>query len=263
MGDRRCARRRQVPADRWGGVLVAAVVLTLSGCARGQADDELVVLAAASLTEPFTAVAEAFEQAHPGTQVVVSFAGSHTLVAHIEQGAPADVVATADARVMDRAARAGLVDDPVTFAGNELVVATPTREPGTITAPADLGEQGLRIALAAPAVPAGRYARQALDELGIAERVEANVVSNEADVRGALGKVVAGEVDAAIVYATDVTSALADEVDTVALPVDVDVRYPIAVAARTERGDLARAFVAFVTDGPGRQLLSDAGFANP
>ncbi len=257
------------------GLVVAAVIaLAAAGCgqargsgaqtAAGAAPRRLSVLAASSLDEPFRAAAAAFTDAHPGVAVDVSPAGSQTLVTQLAAGAPADVLATADTESMRAARDQGLVAPPRIVATNTLVVVTPAADPAGVGAPSDLARPGVRLVIAAPEVPAGRYARAALERLGIADAAAANVVSEEQDVRGVLGKVVAGEADAGIVYATDVTERVADQVRVVDLHTpEIVASYPVAVTRSSASPDLAAAFVAFLLDGRGAELLADAGFGPP
>ncbi len=248
-------------------VLVATLLLA-PGCARSAgagADRELVVLAAASLTEAFTGIAADFERAHPRVRVRLSFGPSDALAIQIVEGAPADVFASASPRWMDEVERRGPgVSDRAAFARNVLVVITPFDDPGAVRSLADLARPGLRLVLAAPGVPAGDYAREALRSAGILQPALANLVSNEEDVKAVVQKVVLGEADAGIVYRTDVTPEVRDELRVVPLPRSVHVTavYPIAVVASTGTPQLARAFVRAVL-GPGQAVLQAHGFLPP
>ena len=217
----------------------------------------ITVFAAVSLTEAFSAAAEKVPQVRP----TYSFAGSQQLVTQLTQGAPADVVATADEATMQRAADAGLVDTPATFARTTLVIAVRPGNPSKVVGLADLARPDLTVVLADPSVPAGRYARQALDVTG----VKVNPRSLELDVRAALAKVTAGEADAAIVYTTDVRSSggKADAVTFAeAAAPGLTVSYRIAVVRATAHRAAAEAFVVAATTsgGPVRHALLDAGF---
>ncbi len=209
----------------------------------------LTVLAAASLSE-------AFEDLGRGTAVTYSFAGSQQLVAQVEAGAPVDVVATADPDAMDRVARAGLVETPRTFARNRLAIAVEPGNPQRIEGLADLARNGLKVVLADPAVPAGRYAGQALERAGVRVRP----VSLELDVKAVARKVAAGEADAGIVYATDVVAGSA-----VAIPdaANVLVTYPVAVARAPANRRAAEAFVDRLLGEPGQDALTAHGFLLP
>lgn len=221
----------------------------------------LTVLAAASLTEAFTSIATAFEKGHPGMTVQLVFAGSSTLVTQIKEGATGDVFASADEANMQAAADAGeLAGAPRIFATNRLTIVVARGNPKHIASLADLSRQGITVALAAPAVPAGKYAAQMFAKAGVA----APSASQEVDVRAVLNKVAMDEADAGIVYVTDVRMA-GDKVDTVPIPEqdNVTARYPIAVLKQAADGAAATAFVDFVLSAPGRDALKAFGFMPP
>jgi len=215
----------------------------------------ITVFAAGSLTEAFTSASTALPQVRP----TFSFGGSQQLVTQLLQGAPADVVATADAASMERLVDASLVDPPVTFARTTLVIAIRPGNPSGVTGLADLARPGLTVVLADPSVPAGRYARQVLDEASV--RVQPR--SLELDVKAALAKVTAGEADAALVYGTDVRSS-GGRADAVAFPQaaapGAAVSYRIAVVRSSRHRPAAEAFVSAATAGPVRDALLAAGF---
>lgn len=235
-----------------------------ASCGRGDTYDA-TVLAAASLSEAFTEIASAYETAHPGAEVTLEFAASSTIAAQVRAGAPFDVLATADERTMAEARRAGLVDLPVVFATNRLVVIVPADGPAAVRTIEDLGRPGVAVVLAQPAVPAGAYARRALAAMGIGSAVEANVVSNALDVKGVAAAVAMGEADAGIVYASDVTPALAARVRVLPLPERAAVRvvYSIAVAADPQHPRAARAFLDAVRSPKGRAILAAHSFGVP
>ncbi|MGC4789162.1 molybdate ABC transporter substrate-binding protein [Micromonospora sp. DT178] len=219
------------------------------------------VFAAASLTESFTRLGRDFEAGHPGTTVVLNFAGSAALAAQINQGAPADVFASAATRNMATVTGAGNADgDPVVFARNQLVVAVPKGNPRGVAGPADLARPGMKVALCAEQVPCGAAARTALDAASVA----LTPVTLEQDVRGALSKVRLGEVDAALVYRTDALAAAAD-VTAVEFPESARAvnDYPIVALRDAPNRDGARAFVAYVRSERGRAVLTEAGFQAP
>lgn len=229
-----------------------------------RAKRELVVFAAASLTEAFTAMGQSFEQAHPAVAVRFNFAGSQQLALQLREGAQADVFASADDRAMERVRQRGLLVGPaVTFARNELVGILPAANPGRVGQLQELARPGVKLVLGARSVPAGNYARQALEQLGrLAEfgpdfpaRVLGNLVSEEENVRGVVAKVLLGEADAGIVYRSDVTRAVAGRLQVLPMPAAaaVSVRYPIAAIRSGSEPELALAFV--------RQVLSDSGQA--
>ena len=245
-----------------GALAVAA--LGLGACGNGSEPSETItVFAAASLTEAFGELAEAFEAEHPGVTVRLSFAGSATLRTQVLEGAPADVFASASPEEVAALDTAGLVVEERGLATNSLVVATTE---GGIGAFEELGEPGLRLVLAAEDVPAGRYARESLALAdadgafgeGFAARVLANVRSNETNVRATLAKVELGEADAAIVYSSDLRAA-AGNVRAVAIPERFQVAAEYRIALLSER-DGARAFVAFATSPAGTAMLARHGF---
>ena len=222
----------------------------------------LTVLAAASLTESFRAIAAAFEAARPGTHVTLAFAGSQTLAQQIRQGAPGDVFAAADEPTMQGLIDAGAIDGtPAVFAENALAIVVPPGNPKGVHGLVDLARPGLVLVLAGPTVPAGRYAAQAFAKAGVAVPAGA---SQEADVKAVVTKVGLGEADAGVAYVTDVTAA-GDRVVGVDIPAaeNVVARYPIAVVKESRQRDAARAFVAFVLGPEGRRALERAGFHVP
>ncbi|HVP63065.1 MAG TPA: molybdate ABC transporter substrate-binding protein [Myxococcaceae bacterium] len=228
----------------------------------------LTVFAAASLRDAFGALGTAFERAHPGVQVRFNFGGSQELRTQIEQGAPADVFASADNRHMDAARAEGLVEAPTLLATNTPVMVVPSDNPGKVRGLADL-PRAKRVVIGAPEVPIGAYTLQILERararLGadFPERVLARVVSRELNVRQVLTKVVLGEADAGLVYRTDARSA-GDRVGVVEIPSEVNVvaQYPIAVVTRAPHPELARQWIALVTGAEGQAVLARAGFGS-
>jgi molybdate transport system substrate-binding protein len=248
--------------SRLGVSAVIAVALLLTGCG-GDAGEEastLTVFAAASLTEVFTELAADFEDANPGVQVRLSFGPTDGLATQIQEGAPADVFASASPSWMDAVEEDPGISDRADFARNRLIVIVPADDPAGIASVDELARPGVKLVLAAEGVPAGAYARELLSNAGIAHEALANVVSNEDDVKGVVQKVALGEADAGIVYRTDVTEAVAVDLRTIDVPVDLNViaTYPIAAVAGGDV-DLARAFIDLVT-GDGQRRLADAGF---
>ncbi len=225
----------------------------------------IVVFAAASLEAVFDEAASRFAARPDGTEVVIHAAGSQILATQLLEGARADLFASADAHQLDRVRDVGLFVAGTPFATNSLVVVTPLDNPGHVQTPIDLARPGLRLVLAGPDVPAGAYAREALQRLGIAGAVDAGRVSEESDVRGVLAKVALGEADAGIVYRTDLGSALADTVRTIPLPAAADVRatYWIARSSDTPRSVAADGFTAWLLSTEGRSLLAEHGFSSP
>jgi molybdate transport system substrate-binding protein len=242
--------------------LAALTGLTACGSAEtpGRGDGskpKLTVLAAASLKESFTELAEDFTD-RTGIPVRLSFAGSSQLAAQIRQGAPADVLATADRRTMD-----GLgtqVGRASVFATNRLVIAVRPGNPKKIRSLADLARPNVLLVLAAEQVPAGRYAAEALHKAGVTARPK----SREPDVRAALTKVRLGEADAAIVYTTDAVAA-GKAVQAIPVPPADNVRaeYPIAPVAGSEHPTRARKFSTFVASPKGTRVLKRYGFGAP
>jgi molybdate transport system substrate-binding protein len=259
-------------------VLRFGLLLALtSGCAPGAAPTqapsgtgEVTVFAAASLTEAFREIGAAFEQAQPGTRVTFNFGASSQLRAQLEQDARADVFASADQAQMEAAQRAGAILEPErVFAANRLVIITPRDNPAHIGGVQDLARPGVKLVTSQPDVPIGQYTVSLLDRasrdpaFGAAfrERVEANIVSRESDVRAVVSKVQLGEADAGIVYATDSTPSVRAQLQQVAIPDELNTlaRYPIAVA-RGSNPEAGRRFTEFVLSPAGQQVLARWGF---
>jgi molybdate transport system substrate-binding protein len=232
----------------------------LAGCGGGTNSDtpELTVSAAASLK---TAIGSYdFDAA----TVRASFAGSDELAAQIRQGVKPDVFASANTKLPDELYAEGLVEKPVVFAANELVLAVPAD--GTVAGLDDLAKQGTTIAMGAESVPVGSYTRKVLDGLPQHEReaILANVRSNEPDVAGVVGKVAQGAVDAGFVYVTDVRAA-GGELKAIGLPADLkpQVAYGVAVVKGAKHPEQAKRFVDGLLSGAGREALDRAGFLPP
>jgi molybdate transport system substrate-binding protein len=218
---------------------------------------DLTVFAAASLTDAFTDAEAVIEREHRGLSITSNFAGSQILVQQITDGAPADVVATADTTTMDKLVAAGLVEKPVTLARNSLAIAVAPGNPKQVKGLADLARADLVVVLADPSVPVGAYAAASLQQAG----VQVKPRSLELDVKAALAKVTAGEADAAVVYATDVLAAK-NRASSVAIP-DADNQfavYPIAVVRDSAHKRAARELLVELTEGPGRAALRARGF---
>ncbi|MEA2672311.1 MAG: molybdate transport system substrate-binding protein [Chloroflexota bacterium] len=220
----------------------------------------LTVLAAASLTEAFTDARKALEAGNPGLAITDSFAGSQQLVSQIQSGAPADVVATADQASITTLASAGLVDTPTVFAHNTLEIVVAPGNPRGVRGLADLARPDLIVVLEDPSVPAGKFARQALQKAGITVAPR----SLELDVKSELQKVAMGEADAGIVYVTDV-SAAGSRVTGVPIPdgQNVTATYPVAVVKASRHPAAARAFVGEIVSGAGQRALRARGFLGP
>ncbi|MFD4137784.1 molybdate ABC transporter substrate-binding protein [Streptomyces sp. NPDC058572] len=234
-----------------------------SGAKAGPSDSAapkagLTVLAAASLTDVFKTAGAAYEKENPGTKITFSFAGSQELAAQVKQGAPADALVTADTKTMD-----GLRADtgaPTIIATNRLVIATADGNPKKVENLKDLADPKLKVVLAAPEVPAGRYSRQILD----AQNIDVKPVSLEPSVRAVLSKVELGEADAGLVYKTDAEAA-PDKVDAVEIPDDQNAiaEYPAATIEDSKNPAAAAAFVKWLSGPEAQKILQDAGFQKP
>jgi len=262
-------RRFPLGALRLAAALVVACPL-VAGAAFAAATTSLRVFAAASLSDAFADIAHAFEAAHPGVKVETNLAGSQQLAAQLALGAEADVFAPADERWMDDVAgKQLLAADPVVFARNRLVVIVPRTNPARIMRLQDLGKRGVKLVLGADAVPAGRYSRQALQNLShtdgyasdYATRVLANLVSEEESVKAVVAKVQLGEADAGMVYRSDVTPPVSRYVRVLTLPDSANVlaTYPIAVVKAGRHHDLAQAFIDLVRSADGQRALEKRG----
>ena len=253
-----------LPTRTRRSALLVAAALLLAACGRAgtggspaAAPDQLTVFAAASLTGAFTELGRRYTAAQ-GTRVRFNFAGSQALATQLRQGTPADVFASADlanmAKVRD------LVGTPRSFASNLLQIVVEKGNPRHVTGLKDLADPGLKVVLAAPDVPAGRYAAQALAKAEVAARP----VSQEDNVKAVVAKVALGEADAGIVYVTDVAAG-GDKVQGVDIPRDQNVTatYPIATVTAGGNRDKAQAFVDLVLSGQGRQVLRRYGFRPP
>ena len=220
----------------------------------------LNVFAAASLTEAFTTIGAAFESAHPGVQVVFNFGASSALAQQVGAGAPADVFAAANPATMKIVVDAGDASAPQVFVTNRLEIAVPANNPGKVIGLADFAKPGLKIALCAPKVPCGAAATKAFKAAGITAAPD----TLEQDVKGALTKVVLGEVDAALVYRTDVLAA-GDKVKGIDFPEAAQAvnAYPIATLTGAPSAAEARSFVAYVLSDQGQRVLAAAGFGRP
>ena len=228
----------------------------------------MTVFAAASLTDAFTEIGADFEAAHPGVTVTFNFAGSPALRTQIEEGAPADVFASANTKEMDTLVSGGLVDsaEPQLFLTNQLVVILPADNPARVNSLEALATPGLKLVLAAEEVPVGKYARQSLELMNglygadFKARVLANVVSNEDNVKQVVAKVQLGEADAGIAYSSDAVAA--PELVQIQIPAELNViaKYPIAALLAAPESDLADEFVAYVLSADGQATLAKWGF---
>jgi molybdate transport system substrate-binding protein len=235
-----------------GGGASSASSTTLSGT--------ITVLAAASLTESFTELGKQFEAAHPGVTVKFSYGASSTLATQIVNGAPADVFASASTSNMDQVVKAGEASDPATFAKNVLEIAVPPDNPAKIATLADLAKPGVKVAVCEPQVPCGKVAAKVFENA----KVTVKPVTLGQDVKAVLTAVRTGEVDAGLVYLTDVKSA-GTAVTGVEIPTgqNASTDYPIAVTKASKNTAVAQAFVDYVKSADGQALLGKAGFASP
>ena len=222
--------------------------------------EPVLVFAAASLTEAFESLADAFETAHPQLSVELNLGGSSSLAQQILEGAPADVFASADTSNMDHVIEGGAAANSSILVRNSLQIAVPAGNPGGVSGLSDFGREDLLIGLCAEGVPCGNFARQALASAGVAAAVD----TNEPDVRALLLKIEAGELDAGIVYSTDVLAA-GDQVEGIEIPNDVNVSatYQIAALSGAPNRPGADAFVSFALSEEARGILAGHGFTLP
>jgi molybdate transport system substrate-binding protein len=244
-------------------------ILALSSLAACGSDDSgggakkdvtLHVFAAASLTESFTALGKKFEKEHPGTKVEFNFGPSSGLSEQIGQGAPSDVFASASPSNMDSLVSSGDAQDPKDFAKNSMEIAVPPDNPGKITTVDDLARSGVKVALCQAEVPCGKVAAEVFANA----KITVKPVTEEVDVKSVLTKVTLGEVDAGVVYVTDVQAA-GDKVKGVQISPDVNAStsYPIAALEGSKHQKEAAEFVDLVLSDDGAKVLEEAGFQGP
>jgi molybdate transport system substrate-binding protein len=251
----------------------------LTGCGQdsngsGQVDSEkgvgtLTILAASSLIDAFGELGETFEQQNEGVTVKQSFESSSTLLTQIQQGAPADVFASAAQEEMGKAVEDGLVaEQPEVFVKNREIIMVPKDNPAGVKEFRDVAEPGVKLALAQKDVPAADYALQILDKAdarygsSFKKDVLSNVVSREADVRASVNRVVVGDADATFGYASDYTVDIRDRVKVVQIPPDLNIiaTYPIAALKDAEDSELAKKWVELVTSKEGQRVLEKWNF---
>lgn len=235
--------------------------MSLAGCSKDsdQATTTLTVYAASSLKGAFEALAADFEADHPGVDVAFSFAGSSDLATQIQQGAPADVFASADTATMDKLVADALTGTtPRNFASNTLEIAVPAGNPARITGLADLAKPGVKVVVCAAAVPCGKAAATVEATSGL----DLQPVSEEQSVVDVMNKVISGEADAGLVYVTDVKAA-SDRVDGIGFAESAGAvnTYPIATVKGSGEAALARAFADLVLSAVGQRVLAEFGFA--
>ena len=255
-----------------GCVIAGIVALVFLGAPPTRAANKatLTVFAAASLSDAFTEIGHTLEKQRPGLTVRMNFAGSQQLALQIEQGAAADVFASADERWMSYAKDHGLVDgESSIFARNRLVVIVPKTNPARISKIKDLSRRGTKLVIGADAVPVGRYSRIVLKNLSkdpsygddFASQTLRNVVSEEENVKSVVVKVQLGEADAGMVYRSDVTPAISRYVKVFEIPdaANIIASYPIAMVKDTKNAETAKAFIELVTSEQGQKVLEGRG----
>jgi len=255
--------RNLLAVKRTFALLMATHLAACASATGPRTTTVITVAAAASLSAVFPQIAAGFERANPGTNIRFTFGASNGLATQISEGAPVDIFASASPKWLDAVAVDTGVVARAVFARNRLVVIVPRDNPARINRFADIARPGVRLVVAAAGVPAGDYARQALARANLGRALR-NVVSNEQDVEGVVQKVVSGDADAGIVYATDVTTMVARSVTEVELPAseNVEAFYEIGVIRGTKVSSSARAFMTYVL-GSGQATLREAGFSSP
>jgi molybdate transport system substrate-binding protein len=246
---------------------------TATGATPTASSTTLNVFAAASLTASFKQIATQYQAAHPSIKITYNFNGSQLLAQQIINGAKADVFASADLANMKKVSDPGLVGTQSIFAKNRLAVIIPVSNPGHINSLKDLANKGVKIVVAAPSVPVGKYGLQVLDKMGKSSTygpayesaVKANFVSEEENVTSVVNKVQLNEADAGIVYRTDVTAAVASKVKLIDIPDQYNViaQYPIAVVKSSTQATQAQAFVQYVLSSDGQAVLTKYRFLPP
>lgn len=254
---------------RWTILLVPA--LLAAACTDSSASSappspatQLTVFAASSLSKAFDQIGQDFQALYPGVRVTFDYGSSTDLAAQIQSEGTADVFASASGTAMDTVQDDPGVSNRTNFATNQLTIITPPDDPAGIDSLQDLTKSGVQLILAAEGVPVGDYAREVLKNAGILDPAIANVVSNEEDDASVVGKITAGEADAAIVYTSDIAAA-GDSVRSVDIPDDVNVvaTYPIAVVTGTAYPDQATQFASYVLSTEGQDVLEQFGFGPP
>ena len=242
-------------------IVTTCVLGMVIACSGSSVEGELLVSAAASLTDAFAEVESAFEEENPDVDVVLNLGSSSALRGQILEGAPADVFASANTSNMDQVAEAGeLSGEAEIFVTNSLQIAVPTGNSAGVTGLEDFAREELLIGLCAEDVPCGDFGRQALENAGVTPSID----TNEPDVRALLTKIEAGELDAGITYVTDVL-ATPGTVEGLEIPEEVNVvaAYPIATLAGAPNPDAATAWVEFVLSDEGQAILTSHGFTSP
>lgn len=253
------SRRGQLPRAALLAFLVPALIAAACDSGGATAESVILVSAAASLTDAFAEIESAFEAANPKADVVLNLGGSSVLREQILEGAPADVFASADIANMDLVVAGGAASQPHVFATNRLEIAVPLNNPGGVTGIADLANGKLLIGLCASGVPCGDFAQAVLNQAGMTAAVD----TYEPNSRALLTKIESGDLDAGMVYVTDV--AASESVTGIEIPegVNVTAAYPIAATNGGASPAGAAAFVAFVLSTDGQAILARHGFGAP
>jgi molybdate transport system substrate-binding protein len=258
-------------------LVVVVAVMSFVGCGGSstgggggeQEGDTLRVFAATSLTDAFGELAKTFEEDNPGVEVRLNLESSTTLLAQIQQGAPADVYGSSAEEEMDQAVKDGLVaGDPMIFAKNREVIMVPKENPANIRSLRDLARPGVKLVLTEEGVPSTDYAIEILGKAnarygsGFKEDVLSNVVSQEANVRAAVGRVAHGDYDGTFSYASDYTPDIREKVKVIEIPEDLNIvaTYPVAALKGAESPELAREWVDLVVSAEGQRVLKKWGF---
>ena len=253
---------------RFAVILAALVAVAAAGCSSSSSTSStpssstgtITVFAAASLMQTFTQLGKQFEAAHKGDTVKFSFGPSSGLATEITSGAPADVFASASPATMDVVVKAGDAASPQNFAKNVMEVAVPPNNPANVTSVTDLAKSSVKVALCQPQVPCGAVAAEVFKNANITVKP----VTLEADVDSVVTQVETGNVDAGMVYVTDVMAA-GSKVKGVTIPAsdNASTLYPIATISGSTHKSIAQAFEAYVLSPAGQQVLTAAGFQKP
>jgi molybdate transport system substrate-binding protein len=266
--------RRRTPVLAVSTLLVAAALAACGSSSSGggsasagsssspspSVTGSITVFAASSLKEAFTTIGQQFAAAHPGVKVTISYAASSALAEQINSGAPADVFASASTTTMQQVVDKGGAANPTNFVKNVMEIATPPSNPANVASVQDLAKPSVKVALCQPQVPCGATAQKVFTNAG----VTVTPVTLEPDVKSVLSKVTLGEVDAGVVYVTDVLSA-GTTVKGVTIPdnINASTTYPIAALTKAPNPSTAAAFVAYVLGPDGQMVLKNAGFESP
>ncbi len=245
--------------------LLLSMTLFLSACGENAPSVSLKIFAASSLTDAFNEIKVKYQSDHPNVSITYDFEGSQALVQKLANGAPADIFASADTANMQKAITADVVSQNKVFAHNKLMVIVPMKNPAKVFTLKDLARSGIKLDIAAPEVPVGKYTLQVLDKMGqsaqygpdYVKNVKANAVSQEDNVKAVVQKVQTGVVDAGIVYLTDITLDVAKQVIGIDIPDNLNVvaDYPIAVTKNSKQATEAKNFVDYILSKEGQDIL--------